>query len=161
MTETAELYDQDFLLWTQEQAKLLREAAERRVNFPHDWNNLAEEIESLGKSQRSELRNRIGTIIEHLIKLAHSRAQEPRERWRETVRRSRREAELVLADNPSLRNEVPSLVKLMFEKFADFPVDDLIQRGELDPTARARILALPYSAEQVLGDWLPDEPVRQ
>ena len=64
MSRTAELYDQDFFLWTQEQSRLLREAAERRVNFPLDWENLAEEIESLGKSQRSELRSRLTTIVE-------------------------------------------------------------------------------------------------
>ena len=49
---TAELYDEDFLLWTKEQAKLLREAAERGVNLPLDWENLAEEVESLGRSDR-------------------------------------------------------------------------------------------------------------
>jgi hypothetical protein len=77
MPSAAELYDRDFLLWTQEQSKLLREAAERRVNFPLDWENLAEEIESLGKSQRSELRNQLTTIIEHLLKLEHSTARTP------------------------------------------------------------------------------------
>src|SRR5215213_3340407 len=40
---TAELYEEDFLLWTKEQARLLREAAERGVNLPLDWENLAEE----------------------------------------------------------------------------------------------------------------------
>jgi hypothetical protein len=89
MSGTAELYDEDFLLWTQQQAKLLREAAERRVNFPLDWENLAEEIESLGKSQRSELRSRLMTIIEHLLKLEYSSAREPRNGWRETVGRTR------------------------------------------------------------------------
>src|SRR5215207_42459 len=82
----AELYDQDFLLWTREQSKLLREAAEHRVNFPLDWENLAEEIESLGKSLRSELRSRLRTI-EHLLKLEHSAAREPRNGWIETVER--------------------------------------------------------------------------
>src|SRR5688572_3622093 len=93
MSETAELYDEDFLLWTQEQAKLLREAAARRVNFPLDWENLAEEIESLGRSDRRELRSRITTIIEHLLKLEHSPVHEPREGWLDTVDRSRHEAE--------------------------------------------------------------------
>jgi NADH:ubiquinone oxidoreductase subunit D len=113
----AELYDQDFFLWTQEQSKLLREAAERRVNFPLDWENLAEEIESLGKSQRSELRSRIRTIIEHLLKLEHS-AREPRNGWIETVERTRGDTDLLLGDNPSLRRELPDLVGAMFEKSA-------------------------------------------
>src|SRR3954465_662108 len=92
MSGTAELYDEDFLLWTQEQAKLLREAAGRRVNFPLDWENLAEEIESLGKSQSSELPSRLPPIIEHLLKLDYSNAREPRNAWRETVGRTRHDA---------------------------------------------------------------------
>src|SRR5215204_3184394 len=99
---TAELYDEDFLLWTKEQARLLREAAERGVNLPLDWENLAEEVESLGRSDRRELRSRISTIIEHLLKLEHSSAREPREGWRNTVDRSRREAKLILKESPSL-----------------------------------------------------------
>jgi hypothetical protein len=157
MSGAPELYEADFLLWTQEQANLLREAAGRRVNFPLDWENLAEEIESLGKSQRSELRNRIGTIIEHLLKLEHSTAREPREGWRDTVHRSRREAELLLEDNPSLRPELAHLVDMMFERFAPFPVDELIRRGELDGRRRDAILARGYTAEQVLRDWFPGE----
>ena len=54
MTKVSELYDRDFFLWTQEQAAALR--AVRKSNLPLDWDNLAEEIESLGRSQRTELR---------------------------------------------------------------------------------------------------------
>ncbi len=148
----AELYDHDFLLWTREQSKLLREAAERRVNFPLDWENLAEEIESLGRSLRSELRSRLRTIIEHLLKLEHSAAREPRNGWIETVERTRGEAELLLEENPSLRRELADLIDTMFERFAEIAVNDLIRRGELDKSRRDEILARRYTAEQVLQD---------
>jgi len=52
MPETGELYEHDFFLWTQEQAAGLRRA--KASNLPLDWENLAEEIESLGKSDRRE-----------------------------------------------------------------------------------------------------------
>src|SRR5438128_176130 len=55
------LYEQDFVLWTEAQAKALREAAVGG-NTPLDWENLAEEIESLGRSERRELRSRITRI---------------------------------------------------------------------------------------------------
>jgi len=139
----AELYDHDFLLWTREQSKLLREAAERRVNFPLDWENLAEEIESLGKSLRSELRSRLRTIIEHLLKLEHSAAREPRNGWIETVERTRGEAELLLEENPSLRRELADLVDTMFERFAEIAVNDLIRRTE-DRYNGARTLRLHF-----------------
>jgi hypothetical protein len=53
MADASGLYDQDFFLWTQEQAAALRRAKDS--NLPLDWENLAEEIECLGKSDRREL----------------------------------------------------------------------------------------------------------
>jgi hypothetical protein len=65
--------------WAEAQAEGLRRAAEAGSNLPLDWYNLAEEIESLGRSQRRELRSRLATIIEHLLKLQFSPAMEPRD----------------------------------------------------------------------------------
>src|SRR5215207_11736920 len=155
---TAELYDEDFLLWTKEQARLLREAAERGVNLPLDWENLAEEVESLGRSDRRELRSRIATIIEHLLKLEHSSVTEPREGWLDTVERSRQEAENLLKESPSLRREASEIVASAFEDFARIAVDGLIRRGEIDKRRRRELLAHPYTPDQVLGQWLPGEP---
>ena len=60
MTEA--LYEQDFYRWTQEQARVLRDAARVGVNLPVDWENVAEEIESLGRSDRREITSRLATI---------------------------------------------------------------------------------------------------
>jgi hypothetical protein len=63
MAKLKALYDQDFVRWTEEQAAALRRAkslppaAPRGSNLLLDWENLAEEIESLGKSDRRELRS--------------------------------------------------------------------------------------------------------
>ena len=152
MSETVDLYEEDFLLWTQEQAKLLRNAAQHGINLPFDWENVAEEIESLGRSDRRELRSRIATIIEHLLKLEHSSVIEPREGWLDTVERSRQEAENLLKESP---------VASAFEDFARIAVDGLIRRGEIDNRRRRELLAHPYTADQVLGPWLPGEPAGQ
>ena len=53
------LYDQDLVLWTEEQARELRVAANAGWNAPIDWENVAEEIESLGKSERRTLASHI------------------------------------------------------------------------------------------------------
>ncbi|MBV8094777.1 MAG: DUF29 domain-containing protein [Acetobacteraceae bacterium] len=98
------LYEQDFVLWTKAQSKALREAA-AGGNTALDWENLAEEIESLGRSERRELRSRIARIIEHLLKLEHSPAEAPRGGWKDTDRRERGEIELLLEDSSSLRQE--------------------------------------------------------
>ncbi|MGH7054478.1 MAG: DUF29 family protein, partial [Stellaceae bacterium] len=78
MTEAKRLYDADFVLWAEEQAAALRAAARGASNLELDWENLAEEIDSLGTSQRSALRSQIRRIIRHLIKLEYSLAQDPR-----------------------------------------------------------------------------------
>jgi hypothetical protein len=57
------IYDEDFLLWTEEQAAALRRA--KGSDLTLDWENLAEEIESLGKSDRRELRSQITRILRH------------------------------------------------------------------------------------------------
>ena len=69
------LYDQDFVRWAEQQAIAIREAGSSGANLPIDWKNVAEEIESLGRSDRRELGSRIATIIEHLLKLQSSPAE--------------------------------------------------------------------------------------
>ena len=62
-------YEQDFDACTQAQAAARRALGRAGTNTPVDWENVAEEIESLGKSQGRELASRIETILLHLIKL--------------------------------------------------------------------------------------------
>jgi Domain of unknown function DUF29 len=61
---TVNLYEVDFHAWTREQAQLLRARQWERL----DLENLAEEIESLGRQQRQELRNRLSVLLAHLLK---------------------------------------------------------------------------------------------
>ena len=128
MAEADELYDQDFFLWTQEQAAALRRA--KNSNLALDWENLAEEIESLGKSDRRELRSQIRRILRHLFKLSVSAADQPRGGWRSTINDGRGEIEDVLRDSPSLRREVEALVAEEAGLAAKFAAADLEQHGE-------------------------------
>ena len=65
-----DLYDTDFVIWSERQAALLRRmAAGERVNDPDRLANVAGEIEALGISHQSELRNRVRTILAHLLML--------------------------------------------------------------------------------------------
>ena len=154
MTDTADLYETDFVRWAEQQARILREAAEAGFNLPLDWSNLAEEVDGLARSERRELRSRLATIIEHLVKLEHSRAARPREGWRSTIRRTRIEAEAVLEDNPSLRAEVAALIGRIAPKVAALVAADLAGRGE--PSDAIVPAGVAYTEEQVLGEWLPD-----
>jgi hypothetical protein len=151
----AKLYDEDLVRWTEEQARALRRAARTAANLPLDWENLAEEVESLGRSQRAELSRRITTIIEHLLKLEHSLAIGPQRGWIETVLRERARVEVLLEASPSLRRELPKIVAVELRRARKLTIAILAQFDESDPAVLEAIAAADYTAEQVLGDWLP------
>lgn len=150
-------YGEDFVLWSAEQAKALRHAGAVRVNTPDpiDWENVAEEIESLGISQRSELRSRIAVVLEHLIKLRVSAAALPRNAWMDTIDTQRSEIEHRLEDSPSLRREVGAIIAKELPRARRTVARALARRGEtplLDPEQVA------CTEAQVLGDWFPAPP---
>ena len=92
-------YDTDFLAWTQEQVRLLKSRAWNEL----DVENLVEELESLGRKERQELRNRLGILFRHLLKWNY----QPKNRsnsWLATIDEQREEIQLLLIENPSLKN---------------------------------------------------------
>src|SRR5436190_23731469 len=139
MADVRILYDEDFVAWTEQQAEALRSASRGSTNQPLDWENLAEEIESLGKSDRRELRSQITRILRHLLKLEASPAAEPRAGWRATIDEARTEIEALLEDSPSLWREADSLIKKPIGAAAKLAADDLRQHGELEEPIGPRL----------------------
>jgi len=93
------LYETDFYAWTVEQSKLLKNGDLQKL----DIINLVEEVESLGKQQRQELRHRLGILIGHILKWEYQPEKRSKS-WRVTIRSQRREIEILLLDNPSLKS---------------------------------------------------------
>ncbi len=89
----ARLYETDFYAWIQQQASLLRNQQWHHIDLP----NLIEEIESLGKQQRQELRNRLSLLLGHLLKW-HFQPQKRRRSWLATLRVQRRDTLQLLSD---------------------------------------------------------------
>jgi hypothetical protein len=156
MSKPNDLYDRDFALWTEQQAALLRRA--RGSNLPLDWDNLAEEIESLGRSQRTELKSQIRRVLRHLFKLAASPAAEPRGGWHATIRDARVEIEDVLEDSPSLRREIAEIVAKQARSAAKLAAADLERHGDRADKLSAILRRGGFAADEVLGDWFPDAP---
>ncbi|MGA9868537.1 MAG: DUF29 domain-containing protein [Acetobacteraceae bacterium] len=146
-----ELYRTDLALWSAQQAAAIRAAAREGSNAPVDWDNVAEEIASLGASERRTLASHITTVIEHLMKLQASPARDPRRSWRETVARARGDIETILTDSPSLRREVSAIVMRQTESARGVV---RIALEEWDEHS-AELDDLSYDADQVLGDWFP------
>lgn len=99
------LYETDFYAWTLEQSKLLQVGDFKGLDIV----NLVEEIESLGKQQRQELRNRLGVLIGHLLKWDYQPEKRSKS-WRVTIQIQRREIQDILEDNPSLKTYLPEAI---------------------------------------------------
>lgn len=97
-----DLYERDFYAWTQVQADALRTFSPRSNSV--DWERLIEEVEGLGVSQKNAVRSHLVQIIAHLMKLATSRARDPRAHWRVEVEQHRTEADLLLT--AAIRREI-------------------------------------------------------
>jgi hypothetical protein len=113
----------------------------------------AEEIESLGKSDRRGLRSQIRRILRHLFKLDATPAADPRAGWRTTIRNARVEIEAVQRDSPSLRREVEDFVSEEAGLAAKSAAVAFEQHGD---AVRGRLDKGGFTAEQVLGGWFPE-----
>jgi hypothetical protein len=157
-------YAKDFHAWAAAQADLLRRAGEsgdRQAITGLDFANVSEEVDSLARSERRELRKRLATIVEHLLKLQHSPVRDLRAGWKITVRETRVEVARLLDDNPSLRTLLPDLLaqaiadvlKVLPHRLA---AEDKLPRAPL--TIIMRVATDDYTADHVqsLGWWPPE-----
>jgi hypothetical protein len=142
---SSNLYETDFYAWTLEQSKLLQVGDFKEL----DIINLVEEIESLGKQQRQELRNRLAVLIGHLLKWDYQPERRSKS-WRVTIREQRRDIIYLLQENPSLKPYLEEAIIYAHESGLDL----VVRETPLD------YLDLPkdpiYTIEQLLN---PDFPV--
>lgn len=148
-----QLYENDFFAWTQEQATALRRLAELRPNDELDLEHLIEEVEDLGAARRKAVRSQVRRILEHLLKLEHSPATEPRAGWCESILDARNELRDDLT--PTLSRDLEaSLPTLYAQARHDAQARmRLYGEGEAAAVLPARC---PYTLAQVLDEgWLP------
>lgn len=93
-----DLYDSDTYTWAMQQADALRRRSANEI----DWENVAEEVESVGKSQASELRSRYAILLLHLLKWLVQPERRSRS-WETSIRVQRRAIEDHLGENPGLK----------------------------------------------------------
>jgi hypothetical protein len=91
-------YDRDFYSWSLEQARLVREGRWDSV----DRENVAEEIESLGREQFNKLESALRVLLVHILKWDHQPERRSRS-WAISIKDQRIAFELVLQDNPGLQ----------------------------------------------------------
>ena len=91
------LYDGDVVAWAYEQAALLRAGKWSEL----DIENIAEEIESVARTERRELKKRMALLLAHLLKWQMQSSHRSKS-WLRTIRHQRTEIEKILRDMPSL-----------------------------------------------------------
>ncbi len=98
------LYDDDVLLWSERQAALLRRMAGERVNDQVDWENVAEEIEDVGRSSLRACRPRLLQALLHDLKAKAWPLSRDAPHWRSEARVARINAADAYA--PSMRRHI-------------------------------------------------------
>lgn len=106
------LYERDFAAWAAEQGRVMRAGQHGRV----DWANVIEEIETLGRAERSALRSAIALILEHMLKFDYGLNDAPKAGWRRTIRVQQRHGRKIIKDSPSLKPVIPVIIG---EEYAD------------------------------------------
>ncbi len=143
---TPTLYEQDFWLWTQTMAEALRSGNWSQL----DIDNLVEEVESLGRSDRRELQSRLTVLLMHLLKWQFQ-ADMRSGSWRGTLAEQRIRIRKLLKESPSLRS--------VFESFLDECYDDakIQASAETGLPCTTFPLTCSYPIEDILNtEFLPD-----
>ena len=140
------LYDEDFVVWASETARLLREGRFEEI----DVENLVEEVEAMAGRDQREVSNRLRVILQHLLKWQFQ-ARKRSGSWHATIITQRAELEGLLEQSPSLRRSVPAAIAQVYAG----AVKAAGAESGLAPGVFPR--KCPYSPEQILDEeFLPE-----
>ena len=139
-------YEQDFYGWTVEQVALLQNKQFDQIDLEH----IIEEIESMGKAERNQLRNRLTVLMMHLLKWQY----EPSRRctsWVQTIREQRRAIPRLIKENPSLKSSLADLLLDAYSNAVEDAADETNLPISLFPTD------CPWSYTQFMDkEFFPD-----
>lgn len=143
------LYDADFYAWAEQQAALLRAGNLAAA----DIELIAEEIESMGRSEKRELLSRLEVLLMHLLKW---RLQPSRRgaSWEASIANTRDQIADHLTDNPSLKARLPEFMETAYRRAARQA------RVETGLAASTFPDACPWPFEQAMDDgFWPDDAI--
>lgn len=134
-------YDQDYYQWFHDQARLLREGLWEHI----DVENLAEELEDMGKREKRALRSRTVVLLAHLLKYAY----QPERRgpsWAGTIREQRKQLDALLCDSPSLK---PRLIDDLEDSYISAR---LLAAGETGLPEKAFPASCPFTLDELIDE---------
>jgi hypothetical protein len=134
-------YEADFFQWTKETANHLRSGEFKKIEV----SALVEEVEDLGKREKSALQSRVAVLISHLLKWDHQPAKRSKS-WQATIQLQRTRIERLLSQSPSLR---PFLFESLPDTYSESVLLAIKQTG-LDQ--RTFPETCPYTVDAILRD---------
>jgi len=143
------LYETDFYGWTQEQARLIRSGTLSAL----DMENILEEIEAMGRSERRSLRSRLAVLLMHLLKWQHQPDQRSKS-WASTIKVQRFSIGKLLQENPGLKSSLDAIVVEAWEyALLDAEVETGIESAQFPSTC-------PWTSTQIMDDGFWPEPAQ-
>jgi hypothetical protein len=143
-----ELYDRDFLQWTQQQAQYLQKGCWLRL----DVEKLVEELENLGRSEQRELGSYLQVLLIHLLKCQHQPERRTKS-WDNTLSHCRDKIQDCLEDTPSLQRFLkdPAWIEKYYRRASRDTAKETNKSVDTFPAS------CPYTIEQMLdAAFLPD-----
>lgn len=139
-------YEDDFYGWTLANAQLMREGKMNEVDFE----NIIEEIESMGRSTFDQLVNRLCVLMAHLLKWQYQ-AEKRKNGWRATINEQRRQIKRLMRHHPSLKSRMEEAFSESYEDAAGQASDETEKPKSTFPER------CPYTLEQCLDeDFYPE-----
>lgn len=145
MDASSILYDDDFYLWTQQQAAFLQAGKLDELDVPH----LAEEIAGLGQQDRRELRQRLEALLVQLLTW-WAQPEEHCARWRSAIAMQRDALTLLLQDSPSLQTQLGAFLHTAYPQVRVQVMEDLrlLTLPEACPWSTAQVVDAHFYPEQ-------------
>ncbi|MCK5354731.1 MAG: DUF29 domain-containing protein [Methyloprofundus sp.] len=139
-------YDTDFYGWTQEQAAFLKAGKLTEL----DIENLIEEVETMGRSEKRELNSRLTVLLIHLLKWQYQPIRRGRS-WQLTIKGQRINFSETLEENPSLKPQLNTILKKAYAKSIIKASQETALDEQVFPST------CPWTYAQILDDnFYPD-----
>ncbi|ELS30816.1 MULTISPECIES: DUF29 domain-containing protein [Pseudanabaena] len=142
----ASLYEQDFNLWVEATAQLLREGRLSEL----DVVNLLEEVESMGNSDKHALSSNLVVILLHLLKWRYQPHKRTRS-WEKSIAEHRRRVIEIFEASPSLKRYYAEIFDKCYKNARKQA------RIETRLSLEAFPVVSPFTIEQAIDeDFLPE-----
>ena len=141
MSTTNPKYEEDVYGWAIHTAELLRSKKMDEVDF----DNIIEEMEALGRSEKHELTNRFAILITHLLKWQYQPMMRGHS-WKYSIVEQRDQVKSILEESPSLKSKLEEILKLAYK----FSLSKAIRETGLNENMFPQ--QCPYSFEEIMSD---------